>query len=145
MKRITILVGVLLLATLAWAISHRAVGHGVVEGGSFAGSHFDFFVQQPSDPNHPNRFLFFDEGMFIPVRIVVPHISRVGFDRHAVHFAGRGTYNKNTQVMVTVSAFDGGRTGHDRFRMVARDEQGNVVHSADGNVIEGDVAIHHMR
>ena len=145
MKRILVIVGVLGLAAMAWAISHRAVGRGVVEGGSFAGAHFDFFVQQPQDPNHKNSFLFHDDGMFIPVRIVVAQINRLGFERHAVHFSGRGTYNEDTPVLVTVSAYDGGRAGHDRFRMVARDNQGNVVHSAEGNVIEGDIAIHHMR
>jgi hypothetical protein len=145
MKRLLGIAAITALAVAAWAISHRGVGHGVVEGGSFAGAHFDFFVQQPPDPNHPNRFRFFDEGMFIPVDIEMQHIPRIGFEQHAVHFSGRGTYNQSTQVTISVSAFDGGRAGHDRFRMVARDDSGNVVHSADGNVIEGDVAIHHMR
>jgi hypothetical protein len=136
---------VLAAAVSAWAMVHVARGRGVVEGGSHAGANFEFNVSVPFSNTHPSRFRFWDHGMFVPVNIVVPNIERARFEQHAVHFSGRGWYNNSTPVMVHVSAFDGGINRHDMFRMVARDMQGVVVHSAQGRVIEGGINIFHRQ
>ncbi|MEO7453675.1 MAG: hypothetical protein ABIV13_02800 [Fimbriimonadales bacterium] len=133
------------MAVSAWAVVHVARGRGVVEGGSHAGANFEFSVTVPYNSAHPNRFRFWDHGMFIPVDIVVPHIERVTFEHHAVHFSGRGWYNNSTPVRVFVTALDGGVNRHDMFRMVARDMAGAVVHSAEGRVIEGGIEIFHRQ
>jgi hypothetical protein len=146
MKRLSILVGLTLgSAVIAWAALHAARGQGVVEGGSHAGAHFEFHVQIPESNVHPNRFRFYDHGMFIPVDIVMPHVQRVDFEWHAVRFSGRGWYNQTTPVMIHVQAFDGGHHRPDFFRMVARDHSGVVVHSAEGRVLEGDIVIFHRQ
>jgi hypothetical protein len=146
MKRLSILIGLTLgLAVYAWAAMHVARGQGVVEGGSQDGAHFEFRVVMPENPSHPNRFRFWDHGMFIPVDIVMPRVERVRFEHHAVHFVGRGWYNQSTPVHVAVSAFDGGLHHPDRFRMVARNRDGVVVHSAEGELLEGDIIIGHRQ
>ena len=146
MKRLSILLAVCFgLAVYAWAAVHAARGMGVVEGGSHAGAHFEFHVRVPESPSHPNRFRFWDHGMFIPVDIVMPRVERVRFELHAVHFSGRAWYNQTTPVHVHVSAFDGGEHHPDRFRMVARNRDGVIVHSAEGEVIEGGIEIFHRQ
>jgi len=137
----TVLVAFAAAAISAWAISQYARGIGVVEGGSFAGAHFDFQVQAPESHGNPNRFLFYDHGMFIPVDIVVPHPGRPSFSGNQVSFVGAGTYNGTTPVTVFVTASDGGRGAPDSFSMTARNAGGTIVHSANGNVIEGDIVI----
>lgn len=136
---------VLTLAVSAWAVVHVARGRGVVEGGSHAGANFEFSVTVPLNSAHPNRFRFWDHGMFIPVDIVLPRMERIRFEHHAVHFSGRGWYNQSTAVRVDVSAFDGGAHHPDRFRMVARDRDGAVVHSAEGELLDGDIIIFHRQ
>lgn len=145
MKRLIVFTALAALATAAWAVLHVAHGHGVVEGGSYAGAHFDFRIRLPESHTHPNRFRFYDHGQFIPVNIVVPHPERIDFNLHSVSFSGRGWYNETTPVMVFVHAFDGGPHRPDRFRMVARGQGGVVVHSAEGEVIEGDIVVGHRQ
>ena len=144
MKRLISIVVVAAIATIAWAITHVAEGIGVVEGGSFAGAHFEFLVQVPEDRNERNYFTFYDHGMFIPVDITMTHMTRVQFGRNSVTFWGRGTYNGSTPVNLTVSATDGGPQQPDHFSMFARDLSGVLIHSAQGQVIEGQlVVLHH--
>jgi hypothetical protein len=143
MKRFIAFLALTVVAVTAWAAIHFARGQGVVEGGSWAGAHFEFRITQPQDPAYPNRFRFWDHGMLIPVDIVVPHPDRIAFERNVVHFSGRGLYNETTHVRVFVTAVDGGPHHHDCFRMVARDQTGTIVHSAEGEVIEGGILIGH--
>lgn len=142
MKKLSFLVVLAAMAAYAWAaVTYFARGHGVVEGGSYAGAHFELQIRLPESHTHPNGFAFFDHGMFIPVDIIVPRPGRINFDGNRVSFAGRGTYNGSMAVTVYVTATDGGRGAPDTFSMVARDASGTIVHSANGNVIEGDIAI----
>jgi hypothetical protein len=136
---------VLVAAVSAWAMVHVARGRGVVEGGSQAGANFEFSITVPFNNSHPSRFRFWDHGMFVPVDIVVPRVERARFEPNAVHFSGRGWYNNSTPVIVHVSALDGRMNRHDMFRMVARDMNGVVVHSAEGRVIEGGIEIFHRQ
>ncbi|MDQ2985483.1 MAG: hypothetical protein M3R13_02020 [Armatimonadota bacterium] len=146
MKRLSILfAGLALFAAALASVTHQSFGRGVVAGGSYAGSHFHFHVEAPEDPAHENFFRFSDQGMFIPVEIAVPHILRVEFNRNSVFFVGRGTYNRTTPVVVTVTAIDGGPRGRDFLRMAARDESGAMVHSADGHLTQGDIVVRHSR
>jgi hypothetical protein len=141
LKRLTFLVIIAAFAVTARAVTHFARGDGVVEGGSFAGAHFEMNIRLPENPTSPNGFAFFDHGMFIPVDIVVPRPGRIAFDGSRVSFSGHGTYNGSMPVTVYVTASDGGRGRPDTFSMFALDATGTTVHSANGNVIEGDITI----
>lgn len=141
MKKLTLLLGALALFVSAFADGNIAIGQGIVEGGSHAGSHFKFNVRVPENPQRPNRFLFFDHGMFVPVHIEVHHFREIRFGAHQMHFTGRGRMNNAHPVNVAVWVLDGGNAHPDRFRMVARNLQGTVVHTAEGAVIQGGIFI----
>ena len=143
MKKFVSLVAVAAIVTVAWAFTHEARGTGVVEGGSFAGAHFDFLVRVPEERTKRNFFKFHDHGMFIPVDIVMTSFTRVQFERNKVSVWGRGTYNGSTAVNLTITAKDGGLQQPDQFSMFARDESGTLLHSAQGEVVEGSIVISH--
>jgi hypothetical protein len=138
MKKLSILILVAAMATAAWAVGHVARGHGTLEGGA----HFDFFVAVPANSAHPNMFRFADAKA--GVEVMSHHFVRIDFDRHSVHFVGRGMYN-GEPAMIMVSAFDGGAVRGDGLRMAVRDLSGNVLFMAQGRVIDGEIAIRHMR
>jgi len=146
MKRVLIVLVLTGLAVAAWAaITHRARGIGVVEGGSWAGARFDFNVQQPENPNNPNRFYFWDHGMFIPVDIFITDFDKeMHWGRASGRFSGQGTYNGNN-AHVSVYVLDGGRARPDRFTMECRDHSGHLLHSANGVLTEGDITVSHTQ
>ncbi|MBA3726935.1 MAG: hypothetical protein H0W86_10900 [Armatimonadetes bacterium] len=143
MKRALILFALTALAVAAWAITHRARGIGVVEGGSWAGAHFDFYVQQPENPNSPNRFYFWDHGQFVAVDIYITELdSEVQWGRATARFNGMGTYN-GSAAQISVFVLDGGRSRPDRFTMECRAMNGQLMHSANGVLTEGDLTVSH--
>jgi hypothetical protein len=138
MKTILAALAALAIAASATA-SLRGTGLGVVDGGSWAGAHFDFFAEVPTNPHLANYFHFSDQGMFIPVDVVVPSLSRIAFGRASVDFFGFGTMNGSTPVMVFVHAVDGGNS--DSLQMFVYHMNGQLAHSANGAVIEGRIII----
>lgn len=141
MRKIGIGIVLCALAASAWALTHFARGAGVVEGGSFAGAHFELMVQAPESASNPNRFVFWDQGMFIPVDIVMSRVTNISFSGNRVTFAGPGTYNVTTPVWITVTATDGGRANPDTLTMVAYNGSRQIVHSANGPLEEGDIVV----
>ncbi|HET6644030.1 MAG TPA: hypothetical protein VFG65_00870 [Fimbriimonadales bacterium] len=120
----------------------RAAGVGVVDGGSWAGSHFDFVIRLPQARTERNRFHFWDPGMFLPVDVQLTHIRGITFTDSRVDFAGSGTNNGDP---ITASGWvqDNGDGSLDHFHFVAHDLQGNVVAYGDGHLTEGDIVVTH--